>query len=173
MSFFRLGGFALFSTVLLSGCVSPNMVDGGLVNPWVSPYPTTAPAPVPAPISYVDVYKYQGSRQCEGGGVSLAQMQRQLQSMRIPVVSSACGMDGRMYTAVCGSPDGKINILSIPSDAVQAAMGQGFFLLNDLPGAQRINCSAGVNNNNATSSVTTHPYTPYSGGNNTSYYSYQ
>ena len=175
MSFFRLGGFALFSSVLLSGCVPPNMVNGGLVNPWVSPYPAPAPAPVPAPVSYVDVYKYQGSRQCEGGGVPLAEMQRQLQSMRIPVVSSACGMDGRMYPAVCGSSDGKINILSIPSDAVQAAMSQGFFLLNDLPGAQRTNCSAGgVNNDNTTSSsVTTHPYTPYTGGNNTSYYSYQ
>ena len=102
MSFFRIGGFALFSSVLLSGCVPPNMVNGGLVNPWVSPYPAPAPAPVPAPVSYVDVYKYQGSRQCEGGGVPLAEMQRQLQSMRIPVVSSACGMDGRVHAG----PDG-------------------------------------------------------------------
>ena len=158
---------AVCSGFLATACAVPN---GALVNPWV-----VTPTPAPEPITYADVYKYQGSRQCENSGVPLAEMQRQLQSMRIPVVNSACGMDGRMYPAVCGSSDGKINILSIPSDAVQAAMSQGFFLLNDLPGAQRTNCSAGgVNNNNTTSSsVTTHPYTPYTGGNNTSYYSYQ
>lgn len=171
MSFFRLGVSTLFSCALLSGCMPPNMVNGGLVNPWGSPYPT--PAPTPAPVSYVDVYKYQGSRQCEGGGVPLAEMQRQLQALRIPVVNSACGMDGRMYPAVCGSADGRINILSIPSDAVQLAMGQGFFLLSDLPEAQRVNCSANAVNNTTSSSVTTYPYTPYTGGNNTSYYSYQ
>jgi hypothetical protein len=167
MSHVRLVGVALFSG-LLFGCVPPNMVNGGLVNPWLTPYSAPYTAPVQVPVSYVDIYKYQGSRQCEGGGIPLAEMQRQLQSMGINVTNSSCGMDGRMYPAFCGGADGKINILTVPSTAVNSAMSQGFFLLSDLPGAQRSNCYGAGSPPDA--GTTTYPYT---GGSNTSYYSYQ
>jgi hypothetical protein len=164
MSYLRSGVIALASSLFLAACVP---VGGYVINPY--PWGGVAtPAPAPVPVSYVDVYKYQGSRQCEGGGIPLAEMQRQLQSMGINVTNSACGMDGRMYPAFCGGADGKINILTVPSTAVNSAMSQGFYLLSDLPGAQRTNCyNAGSPPDAGT---TTYPYT---GGNNTSYYSYQ
>jgi hypothetical protein len=169
MSFVRLGGIALFSSLFLTACLPPNMVNGGFVNPWVSPYP----APAPAPVSYVDVYKYQGSRQCENGGVPLAEMQRQLQMSGITVVNSSCGMDGRMYPAFCGGADGKINIFSIPSDTVGQVTPQGYMLLSDLQGAQRTSCYSGNNNSNANANNGSGATYPYTGGGNTSYYSYQ
>lgn len=167
MSLIRLGGIALFSSVLLSACVPPGMVNGGMTNPWGTPYPA------PAPVSFVDVYKYQGSRQCEGGGIPLAEMQRQLQAAGIPVSNSSCGMDGRMYPAACGTADGKINIFTVPSDAVQAAMAQGFYLLSDLHGAQRTNCYANPNTGSGTTNTSSSTTYPYTGGNNTSYYYYR
>lgn len=175
MSLIRFGGIALISALCLGAC-APNMMNGGLVNPWA---PVVNPTPVPTPPTYVDVYKSQGSRQCENGGVPLAEMQRQLQAANIPVVNSACGTDGRMYPSFCGGADGKINILSIPSDAVAAASTQGFALLSSLPGAQRTNCYAGNNapNNNPPPNVntggdtTTYPLT--GGRGDVSYYSYQ
>lgn len=132
MSYLHTGGFVLAAT-LLSACVPA----GNVVNPWV-PYPTY-PTPAPTP-SYVDVYKYQGSRQCEGGGVPLAEMQRQLQAAGVRVQAAACGTDGRMYPAFCGGADGRINILSIPTKALPVATAQGFTPLSQLPDAQKSNC---------------------------------
>lgn len=132
MSYKALGGIALLSTLLLSACV-PN---GTVYNPWW-PYPAN---PSPSLPSYTDVYKYQGSRQCEGGGIPLAEMKRQLEVSGVQVVNSSCGMDGRMYPAFCGGADGRINIFTIPANSVNVAFSQGFSLLGDLPGAQRSDC---------------------------------
>ncbi len=174
----------LSAGMTLTACAVPN---GALVNPWVPPVIST---PTPAPVSYVEVFKSQGSRQCENNGVPLAEMQRQLQMANIPVTNASCGTDGRMYPQFCGGADGKINVFSIPSDAVNAAVAQGFGVLSDLPGAQRTNCYGG-NATNApvnTGTSTTYPYNnntannntstsdgfiPYTGGNNDSFYSYQ
>jgi len=170
MSVIRLGGIALFSSLFLTACLPPNMVNGGLGNPWAPPYST----PEPAPVSYVDVYKYQGSRQCENGGVSLAEMQRELQAANIPVSNSSCGMDGRMYPAFCGGADGKINVFSIPSDAVNAARSYGYFLFSDLPGAQRTSCYRGNNSSASTTTSSDGITYPYTGGRGDgSYHSYQ
>ncbi len=167
MSLIRAGSLALLSSSLfLSACVP----TGAYVNPW-SPWGAvnTYPPATPVQVTYVDVYKYQGSRQCDSGGVPLAEMQRQLQAGGAVVTGSSCGMDGRMYPAFCGGADGKINIFTVTSNSMNAALAQGFTPLNSLPEAQKTSC---YNNNNANSGDTT-TY-PYAGtGGDTSYYSYR
>ena len=170
MSAVRFGSIALLASVLLSACAAaPN--GGVYVNPW-SPWGVatpTYPAATPMPITYVDIYKYQGSRQCESGGIPLEEMQRQLQAGGAVVTGSSCGMDGRMYPAFCGGADGKINIFTVTSNSMNAALAQGFTPLNSLPEAQKTSC---YNNNNANGGDTT-TY-PYAGtGGDTSYYSYR
>ncbi len=188
MSFMRIGGIALLSSLCLSACVPPNMVNGGFVNPWAAPYPPApAPMPAPAPASYVDVYKYQGSRQCGNNGIPLQVMRRELDTARIPVINSSCGRDGRMYPSFCGGADGRINIYTIPADAANAARSYGFLLISDLSGAQRTACVPGNNNppppppspspSRPTSGGTfvpaaTEPYPGNGGPGDTSYYSY-
>ncbi|WML85479.1 hypothetical protein [Thiothrix subterranea] len=168
MSAMRFGGIAVLTgSVLLSACV-PNGVYVDPFNPWGVP---TYPPATPVPVTYVDVYKYQGSRQCEGGGTPLAEMQRQLQAGGAIVTSTSCGMDGRMYPAFCGGADGKINIFTISSNSMNAALAQGFTLLTNLPEAQKTSCyNAPASTGTSTSTSTTYPYT---GSNNSSYYSYQ
>jgi hypothetical protein len=67
----------------------------------------------PEPIAAV--YKYSGSVQCAGGGISLAAMQRQLVDGGVTVLDSACGLDGKAYITICGAPDGAIGIFDIPA----------------------------------------------------------
>lgn len=182
MSYFRVGGIALLSSLLLSACVPPEMMSG-IGQPWVNPWAPQQPQAYGVPD--VEIYKYQGSRQCEGGGVSLASMQQQLQMSGVQVKGSACGMDGRMYPAFCGGADGRINIFTVSGNTANLALGQGFSVLNDLPGAQRSSCynggtssssyyDAGSNNNNNYNTGTPSTTYPYSGGGgDNSYYSYQ
>ena len=74
-----------------------------------------------SPATNVRVYKYVGSVQCTGGGTSLPTMVRQLTDAGIPVISSACGVDGKAYAAVCGGADGRIGILEVAAAQAQAA----------------------------------------------------
>lgn len=89
----------------------------------------------------VPVYKYVGSKQCNGGGVTLAAMMRQLSEGGVPVMSVSCGTDGRMYPAMCGAPDGRIGILEVPDIKVAAAGALGFAPLSSLPEANKMPCS--------------------------------
>ena len=93
-----------------------------------------------APASGVAVYRYVGSKQCEGGGVSVEKMMRQLSEGDIPVINVYCGTDGRMYPAMCGAPDGRIGILEVPEGKVSAAGALGFAPLSSLPGASKTVC---------------------------------
>jgi hypothetical protein len=179
MSAIRLGSVALLASVLLSGCAAaPN---GVYVNPWspwgiaVPTVPTYPPA-TPAPVTYVDVYKYQGSRQCENGGIPIAEMQRQLQASGAIVTASSCGMDGMAYPAFCGGADGKINIFTVTSNSMNTALSQGFMPITNLASAQKVNCYGGGNPNNTSTNnntgvTTTYPYAGTSG--DSSYYSYR
>lgn len=104
------------------------------------PTPLTArPAP-PPPSHLVKIYKHQGSLQCQGGGVSLKQMRRQLLKAGVKVKQARCGVDGMMYPSVCGAADGKINIFTIPRVNLTKAQAQGFNLLQNLPDAQLMEC---------------------------------
>lgn len=88
----------------------------------------------------VSVYKYVGSKQCSGGGTPLATMMRQLSDAGIPAMNVSCGVDGRMYPAMCGAADGRIGILEVPEAKVAAAAARGFAPLSGLPEASKTVC---------------------------------
>lgn len=92
------------------------------------------------PSASVSLYKYAGSTQCTGGGLSLSDMARQLTEAGVQVRSSSCGTDGNMYASMCGMADGRIGIFEVAEAQVQAASSVGFLPLNTLPTASKINC---------------------------------
>jgi len=89
---------------------------------------------------HVSVYKYVGSKQCSGGGTTLATMMRQLSDAGIPAINVSCGVDGKMYPAMCGAADGRIGILEVPEAKVSAAAALGFAPLSNLPEASKTVC---------------------------------
>lgn len=91
-------------------------------------------------LTNVTFYKYNGSKQCAGGGLSLAAMERQLADAGVQVRSASCGADGKVYPAVCGADDGRIGIFEIPAEQAPAASGAGFAPLNNLPSAVKLAC---------------------------------
>jgi hypothetical protein len=86
------------------------------------------------------VYKSRGSFQCTGGGTSPEVMKDELISAGIEVRSYACGVDGLAYIALCGAPDGAINIFEIPRNTVEQAQTLGFSNLSTLPNSQETPC---------------------------------
>ena len=88
----------------------------------------------------VEVYRSLGSKQCEGGGKTAAQLRAQLEAAKVRVRAATCGRDGRMHPAMCGAGDGKIAILSIDAKDLPRARAAGFGALTDLPGARREAC---------------------------------
>lgn len=88
----------------------------------------------------VSVYKHVGSKQCSGGGTPLAAMMRQLSDAGIPAMNLSCGVDGRMYPAMCGAADGRIAILEVPEAKASAAAALGFAPLSSLPEASKTVC---------------------------------
>ena len=79
------------------------------------------------------LYVYAGSRQCSGGGKSIASVSQELKAAGIEVVSAQCGHDGRMYAATCGNPDGEILVVKVPGSQSAAARRMGWRALDDLP----------------------------------------
>ena len=89
----------------------------------------------------VKIYKPLGSVQCGGGEITPPEvMRRQLLDANIPVRAVACGDDGQFHTAVCGEPDGAINIVTIPKTKEAKALSLGFGLLTHLPDAKEGPC---------------------------------
>jgi len=86
------------------------------------------------------VFKSRGSMQCTGGGTSPAVMSLELTHSGIAVLSFACGGDGLARPAVCGTPDGAINIFEIPESQASNALALSFFLLSTLPTASEVPC---------------------------------
>lgn len=93
-----------------------------------------------APDAQVGIYQDAGSTQCQDDGLSLAQMQQQLAEADIPFTEAACGTDGKMYTAMCGSPDGKIGLFRIAPQHLQQARALGFEALANVPEAAEVDC---------------------------------
>lgn len=89
----------------------------------------------------VGIYQDAGSTQCQDDGLSLEQMQQQLAEADIPFADAACGTDGKMYTAMCGSPDGKIGMFQIAPEHLQQARALGFEALANVPEATEVDCS--------------------------------
>jgi len=86
------------------------------------------------------IFKSTDSQQCTGGGTSREDMSHQLTDAGITVLSSACGKDGRIYPAVCGAADGRINIFEIPAGQVDKATQLSFRLLSSTPDAIESPC---------------------------------
>ncbi|MBL4834415.1 MAG: hypothetical protein JKY26_10650 [Pseudomonas sp.] len=89
----------------------------------------------------VGIYQDAGSTQCQEDGLSLEQMQQQLREADIPFADAACGTDGKMYTAMCGSPDGKIGMFQIAPEHLQQARALGFEALANVPEATEQDCA--------------------------------
>jgi hypothetical protein len=68
-------------------------------------------------------------------------MSLELTNAGIVVLSYACGVDGLARPAVCGAPDGAINIFEVPESQASNALSLSFFLLSTLPTASEVPCS--------------------------------
>ena len=88
----------------------------------------------------MSVYRYMGSVQCSGDGISLATMQEQLLEGGVTVLASACGADGKAHVAMCGAPDGAIGIFDIPAGQTARALSLSFARPSELPAATRVPC---------------------------------
>lgn len=88
----------------------------------------------------VKVWKSRGAIQCGSKGTPPEQMARELEAAGITVLAHACGSDGRLYPAMCGKPDGKINIFTIPAGQLEQAAALQFRPLASLPDAHQTAC---------------------------------
>lgn len=81
----------------------------------------------------VQVYEDTGERQCEGGGLTLAESQARLTKAGIKVRSSACATrTGMAVMAVCGGPTTNIHTHSINARDLASAQELGFEVLDTL-----------------------------------------
>lgn len=81
----------------------------------------------------VEIYKYSGAKQCEAGsGMPLWDMEQELINAGIDVLESRQSNDGQIYIALCGSPDGSINVFTIDESAVPLAEPLGYSRLSEL-----------------------------------------
>jgi serine protease inhibitor len=81
----------------------------------------------------VEVYRYSGALQCQpDSGISLGQMQQTLTAAGIEVLDAYESGDGRAYIALCGSPDGSINVFTIHASQLAQAEALGFSPLSSL-----------------------------------------
>lgn len=79
----------------------------------------------------IDVFKPDGSRQCEpDSGESIAAMREQLTAAGVQVHAARTTMDGMHHAQVCGAPTGRIHVFTIDAAAAETAADLGF-----LPGA--------------------------------------
>jgi hypothetical protein len=118
--------FAIFAGLAIAGCQAAD-----------PPAVTGKPAGATGDVT---LYKYAGSRQCSGGGISPEDARRALAAAGVQVLEAGCGADGRMHTASCGGADGRIVIVKVAARDAAAARGQGFAPLSELPDAARARC---------------------------------
>ena len=108
----KLPTFSLIVCLILAGCVHMRETDT------------------------IVVYKYDGSMQCEEGGASVEDMQRELTRAGVEVVCGLKAQDGRAYPAMCGAATGRINVYTIDATDLDAAEALGFKSVETLPGAR-------------------------------------
>lgn len=81
--------------------------------------------------SRIQVYKHDGSRQCEAG-ISPADMQKELQGIRVYAAEKSELLD-RAYPEVCGGDTGTINVYTIETKDRSEAEKRGFKVLPPTP----------------------------------------
>lgn len=77
--------------------------------------------------SRIQVYKHDGSRQCEAG-TSPADMQKELQGIRVYAAEKSELLD-KAYPEVCGGETGSINVYTIDTEDRSEAEKRGFKVL--------------------------------------------
>src|SRR5712691_970315 len=82
------------------------------------------------------VYKPDGSIQCQMSGVALEDMEKELTSKGITVLSSCYSHDGLIRPAVCSVPTGSLNVYEIDVSQLQKARDLGFGVLSDHPSSK-------------------------------------
>ncbi|MCO1333913.1 hypothetical protein MO867_06120 [Microbulbifer sp. OS29] len=89
--------------------------------------PEATATPPPPPGEMVWVYRSSGSKQCEGGGMTLPQSLAKLRGSGVAVQESRCGVrTDRMFASVCGAPTGDILMHLVGMDALDAALELGY-----------------------------------------------
>lgn len=86
------------------------------------------------------VVRATGGRQCEGGGLAVDAMRRQLEAAGVRVLNAQCATDGRMRPAMCGAPDGRLGVFEIAAAGQAAAAAQGFQPLAEDAGVRVVPC---------------------------------
>ncbi len=84
----------------------------------------------------VVIYRSLESRQCEGGGKTVEDVEALAKAAGVLVRGSSCGSDGLGRGGVCGSGDGWIALLEIPQSQSQVAFANGFYSVDGLPFAK-------------------------------------
>ncbi|ULJ63482.1 hypothetical protein MIS46_05400 [Wielerella bovis] len=79
----------------------------------------------PTATKTVDVFKHDGSRQCQGGGISPETMQTQLSGIQVYQARKDV-QRGVMFPAVCGGGTPHINVYTIAADDLERAKQRGF-----------------------------------------------
>ncbi|WP_373747428.1 hypothetical protein [Neisseria dentiae] len=105
---------ALSASVLLAACVQTS----GTAKPETNPQAEER----------VQIYKSDGSRQCEGGGISPEAIKSQLQGIRVYAAEKQV-LRGMMFPAVCGGQTGSINVYTIAEQDLPEAEKRGFSIL--------------------------------------------
>lgn len=84
------------------------------------------------PAEHVEVFKPDGSRQCEpDSGTPPAAMRAELEAAGVTVHAARTGSDGMMYPQVCGALTGRINVFTIDPAALDDARALGFMPLGE------------------------------------------
>ncbi len=78
-------------------------------------------------VERVRIYKSDGSRQCESGGISPETMKTELQGIRVYTAKKQV-LHGVMFPAVCGGKTGNINVYTIAAKDQAEAQKRGFFV---------------------------------------------
>lgn len=87
----------------------------------------------------VPVYKYDGTLQCGmGQEIPLEEMEKELRTAGIDVISSRKGTDGLVHIGVCGASTGTINVFVIDSGLLSTVRRLGYRLLVTREKIQRI-----------------------------------
>lgn len=121
--------FSLALVLLLSGCQG---IPTSSTNTTPNSESTTHGS--------VQVAQRLGGVQCDFTPEDLRPIVERATSAGIQVQAQSCGGDGMMYAAVCGAPDGRLAILTIPANQLAQAQRLGFTPLSTMPDAQTDSC---------------------------------
>lgn len=99
-----------------------------------------ASEPAVSDIARLRVARPLGSVQCSPGGLTTADLTKQLEAAGVKVFASSCATDGRMHAAMCGASDGRLGVVEIAAADLKAAEAAGFRPLEQWRGAAAVPC---------------------------------